>query len=215
MDTELKRRLADATGRGATFDGDVVVPRDQDAAVTVVQTCADAEARFRVRSSADGAEAAPEAGVVVSLERLTDVTLHAGGLTLRAQAGAPLDAVRAAAAAEGLAVVGLGAAPGHTGSVVARGAVPRRALTGLDLVLPTGEVITTGGTVLKDVVGYDLEALLLGSMGRLAVILAVSFRLEPQAARTPVAPPPGTGEAEARAVLARAFDPRGLLQSQS
>jgi glycolate dehydrogenase FAD-linked subunit len=213
VDAELKRRLADSLGRGATIAGDVVTPHDQDAAVTVIRTLADAETRFQVRSSADAAAGAADAGVVVSLERLTDVAVHAGGLTLRAQAGAPLDAVRSAAAAAGLAVVGLGGAPGHTGSIVARGGVPRRALTGLDL--PTGEVVTTGGAVLKDVVGYDLEALLLGSMGWLAVILAVGFRLEPQGARTPVAPAPGAGEPETRAVLARAFDPRGLLQSQS
>ena len=38
--------------------------------------------------------------------------------------------------------------------------------------------------MLKDVVGYDLLAALLGSAGRLAIIAAVTFRLEPAAART-------------------------------
>ena len=93
--------------------------------------------------------------------------------------------------------------------------MPRRSLTGVEAVLPTGEAVGFGGSVLKDVVGYDLPAVLLGSMGRLAVILAVSFRLEPQHAKTPVAQALGAEAAGAHAMLVRAFDPRGLLQSQS
>ena len=52
-------------------------------------------------------------------------------------------------------------------------------------------------------------------MGQLAVILAVTFRLEPEHARTPVASAPGASAGDRHALLARAFDPQGLLQSQS
>ena len=41
---------------------------------------------------------------------------------------------------------------------------------GLEAVLPTGEVIETGGKVVKNVVGYDLTHLLVGSEGTLAII---------------------------------------------
>jgi len=216
MNAELRRRLAQAAGPDAVASaGDLVTPRGHEQAVAAVKLCADESVRLRVRSSADGESAAPDGGIVLSLERLNGIAIHAEGLTLRAEAGASLDAVRAAASESGLSVVGLGADGTHAGSLVARGGVPRRSLTGVEAVLPTGEAIAFGGAVLKDVVGYDLPAVLLGSMGRLAVILAVTFRLEPRNAKTPVARAPGAGAADSHALLVRAFDPRGLLQSQS
>ena len=73
-------------------------------------------------------------------------------------------------------------------------------------------MVSAGGAVLKDVVGYDLATVLLGSMGRLAIIVAVSLRLEPADARTPVADAPGA--AAGTGVLAGAFDPVGLLRAR-
>ena len=51
---------------------------------------------------------------------------------------------------------------------------------GLEAVLPTGEVIETGGKVVKNVVGYDLTHLLVGSEGTLAIITKVILRLVPK-----------------------------------
>jgi glycolate oxidase len=51
---------------------------------------------------------------------------------------------------------------------------------GLEAVLPTGEVIETGGKVVKNVVGYDLTHLLVGSEGTLAVITKIILRLVPR-----------------------------------
>jgi len=215
MDAELRSRMVQAVGGDAVSSSSALVtPHDREQAIAAVKLCAEENVRLRVRSS-PGEAAAPEGGIVLSLERLTGVTRHAEGLTLRAEAGAPLEAVRIAASESGLSVVGLGAGEGRAGSLVARGGVPRRSLTGVEAVLPTGEAIAFGGAVLKDVVGYDLPSVLLGSMGRLAVVLAVTFRLEPNDARTPVARAPGAGAADSHALLVRAFDPRGLLQSQS
>ena len=216
MDAELRSRMVQAVGGDAVSSSSALVtPHDREQAIAAVKLCAAENVRLRVRSSPGGAAAAPEGGIALSLERLTGVTRHAEGLTLRAEAGAPLEAVRIAASESGLSVVGLGAGEGRAGSLVARGGVPRRSLTGVEAVLPTGEAIAFGGAVLKDVVGYDLPSVLLGSMGRLAVVLAVTFRLEPNDARTPVARAPGAGAADSHALLVRAFDPRGLLQSQS
>jgi glycolate oxidase len=47
-------------------------------------------------------------------------------------------------------------------------------------VLPTGEVVETGGKVVKNVVGYDLTHLLVGSEGTLAVITKIILRLVPK-----------------------------------
>jgi glycolate oxidase len=50
---------------------------------------------------------------------------------------------------------------------------------GLEAVLPTGEIINTGGRVLKNVSGYNLTQLIIGSEGTLAVITKIIFRLVP------------------------------------
>jgi glycolate oxidase len=51
---------------------------------------------------------------------------------------------------------------------------------GLEAVLPTGEIIETGGKVVKNVVGYDLTHLLVGSEGTLAIITKIILRLVPK-----------------------------------
>ncbi len=50
---------------------------------------------------------------------------------------------------------------------------------GLEAVLPTGEIINAGGKVLKNVTGYNLTQLIVGSEGTLAVITKIIFRLIP------------------------------------
>src|SRR5690606_21608239 len=57
--------------------------------------------------------------------------------------------------------------------------VTGRWVTGLDAVLASGERIAVGGTVRKDVAGYDLRSLLIGSEGTLAIVTAVWLRLIP------------------------------------
>ena len=50
---------------------------------------------------------------------------------------------------------------------------------GLEAVLPTGEIIHAGGRTLKNVSGYNLTQLIIGSEGTLAVITKIIFRLIP------------------------------------
>jgi glycolate oxidase len=49
----------------------------------------------------------------------------------------------------------------------------------LDIVLPNGESIQTGGKVVKDVTGYNLTQLMVGSEGTLAVVTRIVLRLIP------------------------------------
>lgn len=53
----------------------------------------------------------------------------------------------------------------------------RRYVLGLEAVLPTGDVIRTGGKTVKNVVGYDLTQLIVGSEGTLAVVTRATLRL--------------------------------------
>jgi glycolate oxidase len=52
-------------------------------------------------------------------------------------------------------------------------------VNGLEAVLPTGEMISTGGKVVKDVTGYNLTQLITGSEGTMAIITRIIFRLIP------------------------------------
>lgn len=51
---------------------------------------------------------------------------------------------------------------------------------GLEAVLPSGEIIRTGGMTMKNVVGYDLTKLIVGSEGTLCVITKIIFKLIPK-----------------------------------
>ncbi len=50
---------------------------------------------------------------------------------------------------------------------------------GLEFVTPTGEIINSGARVLKNVTGYNLTQLLIGSEGTLGIITKIIFRLIP------------------------------------
>jgi glycolate dehydrogenase FAD-linked subunit len=133
-------------------------------------------------------------GIVLVLTRMNRV-LEVSGAELLAvvQAGATTAALADAAEAQGLLYA---PDPGsRTVSTVAgnvamcagglRGlkyGVTRNYVLGLEAVLPTGEVLRTGGRLWKDVAGYDLTRLLTGSEGTLAVITEITVGLLPKPA---------------------------------
>ena len=53
----------------------------------------------------------------------------------------------------------------------------KRFVLGLEAVLPNGDIVRTGSKTIKNVVGYDLTQLLVGSEGTLAIITEIVLRL--------------------------------------
>lgn len=53
----------------------------------------------------------------------------------------------------------------------------RDLVVGIEVALPRGDVIRSGGRVVKNVAGYDLKKLFLGALGSLGVITSVSLKL--------------------------------------
>jgi len=113
----------------------------------------------------------------------------------------PLDPCDAASTLGGALAT---AAPGP------RSGSPRDAVLGLDVTLATGERTRCGGRVVKNVTGYDLAKLYLGSLGGFAVIEAAWLRLrpvperrEPPALLHATAPPAATAALGGRAPFPR------------
>jgi glycolate oxidase len=57
--------------------------------------------------------------------------------------------------------------------------VTKHYLMGLEIVLPTGEIMKTGAKTVKSVAGYDLTRLICGSEGTLAIVTSATLKLIP------------------------------------
>ncbi len=140
-------------------------------------------------------------GIVLVLTRLTEIFEVSGPeLLARVQPGVSTQQLATAAAEQGLlyvpdpgsrvvSTVGGNVATCAGGLRGLKYGVTRNYVLGLEVALPTGEVIRTGGRLWKDVAGYDLTRLLTGSEGTLGVITEVTVALipAPAASRTGVA----------------------------
>jgi glycolate oxidase FAD binding subunit len=78
-------------------------------------------------------------------------------------------------------------------------------LLGVQAVTGRGELIKSGGRVVKNVTGYDLCKLLTGSFGTLAVMSEVTFKVLPAPAETCSLVLAGLGREQAFAALRRAL----------
>lgn len=112
-------------------------------------------------------------------------------MTVSVEAGITLEALNARLAQAGQFLpVDPFNAPGHTvGGVLAAGlsgplrlryGSPRDFVIGLRVALPDGRLVSSGGRVVKNVSGYDLNKLHQGALGSLGVIVAASFKVFPR-----------------------------------
>ena len=87
-------------------------------------------------------------------------------------------------------------------------------VTGLEAIVAPGELIEVGGPLRKDVAGYDLKSLLIGSEGTLGIVTAAWLRLIPAPEATlPVAacyPDASAGCAAIAGVLANGIGAAAL-----
>jgi len=132
-----------------------------------------------------------EGGIVLSLERMNRVIeVDRENLMIVVEAGVTLEKLVEAADEADLsfpphpgdetAQVGGLVACNAGGARAVRYGVMRNYVKGIEVVLPTGEILNLGGKLLKDVAGYDLTDLIIGSQGTLGVITKVVLRLYPK-----------------------------------
>jgi glycolate oxidase FAD binding subunit len=139
---------------------------------------------WRVRSDSVAAGATP-----LDLSGLGGIVEYVpGDLTLTARAGTTIAEIDAATGAHGqwcplLPWGGDSGTLGATFATATRGPCshalgsPRDIAIGLEFVDGTGAIVRAGGRVVKNVAGFDLTRLLIGSWGTLGAISEVSVRL--------------------------------------
>jgi glycolate oxidase FAD binding subunit len=130
------------------------------------------------------------ADVLLDVSALDEVLEHAAGdLIVVTQAGAALSDLQEVVARGGQRLALEETVPGASigGALATNSSGARRVATGtardlligITVVRADGVVAKAGGKVVKNVAGYDLGKLLIGSFGTLAVITEAVFRLHP------------------------------------
>jgi glycolate oxidase subunit GlcD len=188
--------LADETEtRGVSGRADaVVLPGTVEEVAKVVGWCYERGVAIVPRGGGTGfaAGAVPlDGGVVVSLERLTRVRSFDPLLwRIWVEAGLKTAELRRIVRQSGLffppdpgaaeqSQIGGNIATNAGGPHAFKYGVTGAWVTGLEAVLPPGEIVSLGGAIRKDVAGYDLKSLLIGSEGTLGIVTAAWLRLLP------------------------------------
>ena len=128
--------------------------------------------------------------LVIGTEKLNRLLAHRhGDMTVTAQAGMPLAELNRRLAehrqylpiesAFEPATIGGIVATNDSGPIRHRFGTPRDLLIGVTLAMTDGRLVKAGGTVVKNVAGYDLGKLVSGSHGTLAAIVDATFKLLP------------------------------------
>ncbi len=128
-------------------------------------------------------------GIVISLEKMNKILeIDEANLTVTAQAGIVTNELNEQLKSRGLFFAGypmsletcfLGGniAENAGGGKAVKYGVTGRYVLALEVVTAQGEVVHLGGKVTKDVSGYDLKSLYVGSEGTLGIITSATIRL--------------------------------------
>ncbi len=191
----------------------VLRPRTTAEVAAILRCCTEHGIAVTARGSGTGLSGAciPTAdGVVVSFERLDAILeIDAAGGVAVVQPGVTLERLDAELAPLGVsypvrpgehsASLGGNVNTNAGGMQAVKHGVTRHHVLGLEVVLPTGEVMRTGGRTVKSSSGYDLTQLVIGSEGTLALVTEVTVKLVPRPphAATVLAPFPSLAEVSA------------------
>ena len=185
--------MTEARGLHGRADA-VALPRSAEEVAEVVAWCYERAVPIVPRGGGTGyagGSVALDGGVVLSLERLDRVRSFDPLLwRIEVEAGLRTSEVRRVAREGGLlfapdpgaaeqSQIGGNIATNAGGPHAYKYGVTGAWVMGLEVVVAPGELVRFGGPVRKDVAGYDLKHLLVGSEGTLGVITSAWLRLTP------------------------------------
>ena len=174
--------------------GCLVTPASTEEVAACLRICAENEAAVVPAGFATWLETGNplrRADVVLSLERMNRVVDYSpADLTVTVEAGVSMTTLNEMARAERQwlpldppgshrASLGALAACSSNGSLRLGFGTPRDYVIGLRLAHSDGTESRSGGKVVKNVAGYDLNKLYVGSFGTLAVLTELTFKLRP------------------------------------
>jgi len=171
----------------------VVLPRTAEEVAAVLAWCYEREVPIVPRGGGTGAAAGavPDGGVVLALDRLDHVRSFDPELwRIHVEAGVPTGRLKQLVRESGLMFAPDPGAPEQSqigGNIATNAGGPHAFkygvvgdwVTGLEAALPPGELLSVGGPIRKDVAGYDLKRLLVGSEGTLGIVTAAWLKLLP------------------------------------
>lgn len=146
------------------------------------------------RTGLAGAAIPVKPGIALSLERMNRIEVDLENMMAVAEAGATLGDLIKAAEEGGLSFpLHPGDEGAQIGGLIATNAggvravkygIMRNFVKGLEVVLPTGDVLNLGGKLIKNNMGYSLLNLYIGSEGTLGVITKAVIKLLPKSRYT-------------------------------
>jgi len=189
------RYLADLMGRGVQGTADaVVLPSTTEEVAAVMRWCYEHNVPLTARGGGTGLAggAVPvSGGVVIGFERLNKVRQFDPLLwRMHVEAGVTTGDVQRLARESGLrfppdpgaaeiSQIGGNIACNAGGPHAFKYGVTGHWVTGLEVVVPPGEIVHVGGPIRKDVAAYDLKSLFVGSEGTLGLVTDAWLRLVP------------------------------------
>jgi len=191
----------DGTAVLREIPGVVILPASTPEVAACVQWAARNGIAITTRGSGTGLSggSVPEpGGMVLCLVRMNRIIeVDAKNLTIRAECGVITQKIDEAAAREGLfyppdpgsmkiSTIGGNVAENSGGLRGLKYGVTRDYVMGMEVILPDGTLATLGNQCVKDVAGYSMKDLFIGSEGTLGIITEVLLKLlpRPEARRT-------------------------------
>lgn len=176
----------------------VVRPSSTDEVAGVLRTADEHRIPVTSRGAGTGMSGAciPRAdGIVVAFERMNRILeIDEDNFVAVVQSGVQLDQLDAELAPRGLiypvfpgeysASLGGNVSTNAGGMRAVKYGVTRHQVLGLETVLPSGDVISSGGKVVKISTGYDLTQLIVGSEGTLGLVTKAYLKLYPRPEHT-------------------------------
>jgi glycolate oxidase len=176
----------------------VARPQTAEQVASLLAAATKAHIPVTARGSGTGLSAAARPcpdGLLISFEAMNAILeIDADNQVAVVQPGVTLADLDTATASQGLvytvfpgelsASVGGNVGTNAGGMRVVKYVVTRHNVLGLQAALPTGELIRTGGKITKLSTGYDLNQLIIGSEGTLALATEVTVRLYPRLAHS-------------------------------
>jgi glycolate oxidase subunit GlcD len=171
----------------------VVLPGNAKEVAAVLAWCYERDVPIVPRGGGTGlsAGAVADGGVVLALDRLDRVRSFDPELwRIEVEAGVPTGRLKQLVRESGLMFAPDPGAPEQSqigGNIATNAGGPHAFkygvvgdwVTGLEAAIPPGELVSVGGPIRKDVAGYDIERLLVGSEGTLGIITAAWLKLLP------------------------------------